>query len=122
MQILMVNNSKTVMRHRTSRYVDSFAFIITPSEKNVRSNLVLYPILFICKRAVLFIFNNNNNKLINKYDENILYYKELTLEIQSVWNVKTSVPQGQKERSQNHSENIRTTYIRSPTSSNNSKQ
>jgi len=35
--------------------------------------------------------NNNNNKGIKKEAEKILKYKELTIEIQRMWNVKTKL-------------------------------
>ena len=35
--------------------------------------------------------NNNNNNNNNKEAENILKYKDLTIEIQCMWNVKTRV-------------------------------
>jgi len=35
--------------------------------------------------------NNNNNNVIKKEAEKILKYKDLTIEIQRMWNVKTKV-------------------------------
>jgi len=34
---------------------------------------------------------SGDTNLINKEDENVLKYEQLTLEIQSMWNVKTGV-------------------------------
>jgi hypothetical protein len=43
--------------------------------------------------------------VIKKEAEKFLKYKDLTIEIQSMWNVKTKVIPGKLEPSKNHTEN-----------------
>jgi hypothetical protein len=60
--------------------------------------------------------NNNNNgdrNMIKKEAENILKCKDLRVDMQHMWNVKTKVIpviMGQLEPSHNHSENTSATY------------
>jgi hypothetical protein len=44
-----------------------------------------------CRKYVHGYNNNNNNNNNNKETEKILKYKDLTIEIQRMWNVKTRV-------------------------------